>query len=303
MKALSFGEVLWDIIEGEEYIGGAPFNLASHLARMGVDSAMISAVGNDERGKRALEIAGKHGVETAFVNTDENAETGTVLVSLDEKGSPSYDIREDSAWDRISLPRDKMEKLRRRKWDVFTFGTLAQRMQNNRDVLKTVIDAAGPKELFYDVNLRLHYYSEEIIADSLRYATILKLNDDEVPLVSELLYGRKILDRSFCEKMEKDWGVHTTCITRGKEGASVCSRGEYFHVPVVPVRVVDTVGAGDSFSAAFLFGYFVSQDVHKAADLASIVSSFVASMSGAIPAYDEPVRKAIARVKREAEES
>ena len=302
MQALTFGELLWDVIEGKEYIGGAPFNLASHLAQMGADSAYVSTVGEDERGRKAREIAAEHGVEIDYIGIDAELETGIVLVELDEKGSPTYDIREDSAWDRISLNDEQLDRLRRRKWDVFSFGTLAQRTEENRRMLRRIVEAAAPEELFYDVNLRLDYYGKDVITESLQLATILKLNDEEVPEVSRLLYGEKVLDRAFCERMEKDFGIHTTCITRGKQGASICWRGEYFHVPVVPIQVADTVGAGDSFSAAFLYGYFTTGDVRKAGNLASLVSSYVASKKGAIPAYDEPVRKAIQRVTREASE-
>ncbi|MFP4180350.1 MAG: carbohydrate kinase family protein [Spirochaetaceae bacterium] len=299
MNALSFGEILWDVIEGKEHIGGAPFNLASHLAMMGADSAIISAVGDDKRGKKALEKAVEYGIDTRFINTEKSVNTGIVEVELDKGGSPSYDIKEDSAWDFIELSPEQLQQLSSSKWDVFTFGSLAQRSEQNRLVLEKIIEAAAPTELFFDVNLRLDYYNREIIADSLRNATILKLNDDEVPVVSRLLYGEKVLDRAFCERMEREWGIHTTCITRGEKGSSVFCRGHYSRVPIVPVEVADTVGAGDSFSAAFLYGYFTTGDVKRAINLASLLSSFVASKNGAIPAYDEPVRKAVERISRE----
>ncbi len=303
MKTLAFGEVLWDIIRGNEYIGGAPFNLASHLAEMGVDSAMVSAVGDDERGVRALQAVKQKGVNDRFIATQPDRSTGTVEVQLDEAGKPTYDIREGSAWDSIALSDSQMKAIAADRWDMLAFGSLAQRTENNRRVLAEVLKAAAPKEVFCDVNLRLDYYSKEIIAQSLEHCTILKLNDEEVPIISDLLYGREILDRAFCDKMSEDWGIHTTAITRGKDGASVGRGNKYIHVPVIDVSVVDTVGAGDSFSAAFLFGLYYTDDIEKAANLASLVSSFVASESGAIPEYDEPVRKAIERVHREATES
>lgn len=303
MKTLAFGEVLWDIIKGEEFIGGAPFNLASHLAEMGAASAMVSAVGDDERGPRALKAVKAKGVGDEFIATRSGLPTGTVAVQLDAAGKPTYDIREGSAWDSIELSDSQMKAIAAKKWDIFAFGSLAQRTENNRKTLAKVIDAAAPKEVFCDVNLRLDYYSKEVIAESLEYCSILKLNDEEVPVISELLYGKEILDQEFCRKMREDWNIHTTAITRGKNGAFV-SRGEHHvQVPVVDVKVVDTVGAGDSFSAAFLFGLFYTDDIEKAANLATLVSSFVASRSGAIPIYDVPVQKAIKRVYREATES
>ncbi len=303
MKTLAFGEVLWDIIKGEEFIGGAPFNLASHLAEMGADSAMVSAVGDDERGTRALAAVKEKGVIDDFIARRPGLPTGIVEVQLDEAGKPTYDIREGSAWDSIELSAAQMKAISAVKWDILAFGALAQRTERNRTTLAKVLAAAAPREIFCDVNLRLDYYSKEIIAKSLEYCTILKLNDEEVPVISELLYGKEILDQEFCRKMREDWDIHTTAITRGKDGASVWRGGHYVHVPVVDVKVVDTVGAGDSFSAAFLFGLHFTDDIERAANLAALVSSFVASRSGAIPAYDEPVQKAIERVYREATES
>ena len=302
MKTLAFGEVLWDIINGTEYIGGAPFNLASHLAQMGADSAMVSAVGDDERGVRALQSVKEKGVVDNFIATVPDAPTGIVEVDLDEAGKPTYVIREGSAWDSIELTDAQMKAIRLKDWDIVAFGSLAQRTERNQVSLDQVLEAAAPKEVFCDVNLRLEYYSKEVISHSLKHSTILKLNDEEVPIISKLLYGKEFLDRDFCRLMNEDWNIHTIAITRGKQGASVFKAEKYIHVPVIDVPVVDTVGAGDSFSAAFLFGFFFTHDIEKAANLASLVSSYVTSKSGAIPRYDEPVRKAIERVHREATE-
>jgi fructokinase len=303
MRTLAFGEVLWDIIKGKEYIGGAPFNVASHLAEMGADSAMVSAVGKDDRGVRALKAVREKGVIDKFIIAHTHLPTGIVAVELDSAGKPTYDIREGSAWDSIELSDSQMKAIETAEWDIVAFGSLAQRTERNRKTLAQVLAAASPKEIFCDVNLRLDYYSKEIILQSLEHASILKLNDEEVPVISNLLYGKEILDCDFCAKMAEDWSIHTTAITRGKDGASVCRGDHYIHVPVIDVSVVDTVGAGDSFSAAFLFGLFYTDDIEKAANLAALVSSFVASESGAIPLYDEPVKKAIERVHREATEN
>ncbi len=300
MNAISFGEVLWDVIENEEYIGGAPFNLAGHLAQMGADAALVSAVGMDERGRKAVEKARGYGLHTEFISEHSEAPTGVVHVTVDEKGSPSYDIQEGAAWDDIRLTEEQERRLSETSWDVLTFGTLAQRTPENRTTLARVIEASGAKEVFYDVNLRLDYYNERVLRQSLEYATILKLNNEEVAEVGRLVLGETPEGEEFCRRMEKEWDLKVVIITRGGRGASIYHRGEYFHVPVVDVSVRDTVGAGDSFSAAFLYGFFVAENLHIAANLAALVSSYVASSSGAVPAYDEPVRKAIERVRREA---
>ena len=300
MNAITFGEVLWDVIENEEHIGGAPFNLASHLAQMGADAAFVSAVGRDERGRKAVEKAHSYGLHTEFISERSEAPTGVVYVTVDEKGNPSYDIQEGAAWDDIRLTEEQERRLSETSWDVLTFGTLAQRTPENRTTLARVIEASGAREVFYDVNLRLHYYDEKILRQSLEYTTILKLNDEEVKEVGRLVLGDTPEGEEFCRRMEKEWDLKVVIITRGGRGASIYSRGEYFHVPVIDVSVRDTVGAGDSFSAAFLYGFFVAESLHIAANLAALVSSYVASSNGAVPVYDEPVRKAIERVRREA---
>jgi len=291
MKALAFGEVLWDIIEGKEHIGGAPFNCAAHLAQMGAEAAIVSAVGGDGLGEKALDEVRRLGIQSALIGKKTDHPTGVVMVSLDSHGKPTYDIREGSAWDAIELDRSQMDAIGSEEWDVLAFGTLAQRTVSNIRELHRVLETAAPKELFFDVNLRLDYFSPEILRDSFDRTTILKLNDEEVPVVSEMLLGGEYLDRQFCEMVEDRWDIHTTVLTRGKEGASVYHGGRFIHVPVVDVQVADTVGAGDSFSAGFLFGYYHTGDIEKAAGLASQVSSFVASRSGAIPPYDENIKK------------
>ncbi len=296
MKTLAFGEILWDVIDGQDHIGGAPFNLASHLSQLGADSAVVSAVGDDDRGRRALEMVKSMGLRTSYLGKTENLPTGVVLVELDAAGKPTYDIREGSAWDNIELSGEQLDAIRAEKWDILVCGTLAQRTEHNRLVLRELVRAAAPKDVFFDVNLRLDYYSAEILGDSLEMTDILKLNDEEVPVVSAMVLDGEVSDREFCEEMERDWNIHTVAITRGKDGASVYGKGRYIDVPVVDVPVVDTVGAGDSFSAAFLYGLNRTGDIQVAAEIASKVSSFVASRSGAIPKYDKELWKEISRL-------
>ncbi len=293
MKVLAFGEVLWDIIEGKEHIGGAPFNCAAHLAQMGTEAAIVSSVGRDERGEKALDEVRRLGIRTDLIRKTAGHPTGTVMVSLDSHGKPSYEIREGSAWDAIELDRSQIESIGDEEWDVLAFVTLAQRTESNIRELHRVMERAAPKERFFDVNLRLDYFSPKILRDSLSRTTILKLNDEEVPVISDMLLGGEYPDRQFCEMAEEKWDIHTTVLTRGKDGASVYQEGRYIHVPVVDVQVADTVGAGDSFSAGFLYGYYHTRDIEKGAVLASQVSSFVASRNGAIPAYDQNIKESL----------
>ncbi|HDQ13915.1 MAG TPA: carbohydrate kinase [Sediminispirochaeta sp.] len=296
MRALSFGELLWDIIDGREYIGGAPFNLAAHLARMGAESYLVSAVGEDELGSRALEKMREIGVSREFINIQRDYPTGVVSVELDEGGTPVYHIKEQSAWDHISLNPEQLSRISDTSWDVLSFGSLAQREANNRRLLPQVVEAAAAKEVFFDVNLRLNYYSKGLLKELLGYTDILKLNDEELAPVSRLFFGAEIEAQDFASELFRREKTHTLILTRGRLGSSVYTRTQKIHIPVVDVRVKDTVGAGDSYSAAFLFAYHHGGDVEKAANLAALVSSYVAGSPGAVPVYDEAVRKAVYRV-------
>jgi len=298
MKVLAFGELLWDVIDGKEHIGGAPFNCAAHLARMGADSALVSALGEDERGTMALREVRRLGIRTDFLCMRAGMPTGIVDVHLDGQGKPSYEIREGSAWDRIQLNEEQMTAINRESWDIAVFGTLAQRTDENIRVLQQLIKAAEPAEVFFDVNLRLDYFSKKIIEDSLNMTTILKLNDEEVSVLSGVLFGGGLTELDFCKKVEEKWHIHTTVLTRGGDGSSVYQSGRFIHIPAVEVSVIDTVGAGDSFSAAFLYGYFQTGDVERGARFASLVSSFVASKSGAVPLYDERTLNALKKIIR-----
>jgi fructokinase len=297
MKSLAFGEILWDVIDGKEHIGGAPFNLSAHLARMGTEAAIVSSLGKDGRGERAMEILKSMGLRSSFVKINEDLPTGVVLVEIDGAGKPTYDIKEGVAWDRIELGDEQIEEIRGETWDVLVCGSLAQRTEYNRKSLRALLEAAAPREVFFDVNLRLDYFSAAILKETMERTSILKLNDEEVPVVSGLVLGKELKDREFCEAIESEWGIHTTAITRGGQGASVYQGDRYVHVPAAPVDVVDTVGAGDSFSAAFLYGLHKTGDILKAAEFAVKLSSFVAGSQGALPPYSGEILETLSRLQ------
>ena len=293
MYALSFGELLWDIIRGNAYIGGAPFNLAGHLAKMGLQSFLISSVGSDDLGMRALEEAKKYNVYTSFIKVQQDFPTGTVEVSIDSAGHPEYIIHENTAWDNIVLSSSQLKELEEKEWMVFSFGTLAQRTENNRKILKVLFRKVRAKHTFYDVNIRQNYYSLELIEKSLSKSSIVKLNSEEVVVVSELLYNKKLTEREFTERICGDYDVFIVCITRGARGCAVHSKGDFMEVPGISVDVADTVGAGDSFSAGFLFALLSGKSLFEAAEFAVEVGAFVASRSGAIPEYSSDLKERI----------
>lgn len=297
IRALAFGEILWDIIDGVPHIGGAPFNLAAHMAALGGSPSLVSAVGNDELGRQALKRAGELGIDTSLIRTDPALPTGTVVVELDEAGKPEYDIVEPVAWDAVSPGKPSLSTVSEGTWDLFIFGTLAQRSEANRRALAELVRVSAAKERFFDVNLRLDYFSADIVRDSLAITTILKLNDEEVPVISRLLWNEETDEKVFCGRIMDDYPVATICVTRGKEGSSLYRNGKRYDEPVVPVEVKDTVGAGDSFSAAFLTALLKGEAPGDALRFASRLSSFVAGSSGAVPEYSGWILEDVERIR------
>ena len=298
MKALLFGEILWDIIDSKPYIGGAPFNLAAHLAKMGLESTLVSSVGKDALGKKALKEAEKRGINSSFITVHPNLPTGIVEVSLDERGHPTYLIKENVAWDNIILDLDLADSLAKNKWEVFCFGTLAQRTKEDREVLNQIISQAHPHQVFYDVNLRQDYYKKEWIEKSLCQSSIVKLNDREALIVSELLFGQTLKQEKLAELICQEYDLSIVCITHGKNGSSVYHDGNLEKAPGINGPVADTVGGGDSYSAGFLFSYLYGTSMYEAAEFAEIVGNFVVSQSGAVPKYPKWLGKEIENLKR-----
>ena len=298
MKVLLFGEILWDIIDSKPYIGGAPFNLAAHLTKMGLKSTLISSVGKDALGRKALKEAEKRGIDSSFITVHPNLPTGIVEVSLDEKGHPSYLIKEDVAWDNIILNQDLADSSAKNKWEVFCFGTLAQRTKENREVLSQIISQVHPHQVFYDLNLRQNYYEKEWIEKSLCQSSIVKLNDREALVVSELLFGEILKQENFIQRISQEYDLPIVCITHGKNGSSIYCDGKLEKVAGINGPVADTVGGGDSYSAGFLFSYLCGTSIYEAAEFAEIVGNFVVSQSGAVPKYPKWLEKEIENLKR-----
>lgn len=293
MKVLSFGEILWDIIEGEAYIGGAPFNLAAHLAMMNIDTAFVSAVGDDELGARALEAMQSYSMDRSLVRTIHEKPTGTVIVELANDGQPAYTITEGVAWDAIRIDGTENDIIGGKPWDALCFGTLAQRTANNREALAHLVKLAGVPEVFYDVNLRQHYYTREWIEQSLNWATIVKLNDDEIRVLGNLLFEKSEPEADCARRIMDSFDVRHVLVTSGERGAGMYSGEQYIEAGAPKVAVADTVGAGDSFSAAFLAAHGSGCAPEKALQLGCIVGAFVASQRSAIPEYSADIRHRI----------
>lgn len=266
---IAFGEVLWDVIDGVPYIGGAPFNFAAHAARLGLGTALVSAVGDDELGARTRAEILRLGVDDACVATDAAHETGTVLVTLTD-GIPSYEIKRPVAWDAIPVPEPQPACPR-----AFYYGTLAARNEVSAATLRQLLAAYGDALTFYDVNLRQSFWSVAFVRELVSSAKILKVNDEEMQTLG---FSPEALMADF-PKLE------TVVMTKGAAGCEVFCRGRApFSSPAVPDgKVVDTVGAGDSFSAAFLAALLRGETVEAAAHAGNVLGGRVAARPGAIP--------------------
>lgn len=284
MKLLAFGEILWDIYPEEQFIGGAPLNFAAHCARHGVQSYMLSAVGTEELGSASLAKLESWGIRTDYVSRLTDKETGKCLVALDENSVPSYNLLKDVAWDYIDC-----EKAAKDSFDVLYFGTLALRSQTNEDNLRAFIKNTDTQEVFVDINIRPPFYSEGSIRFALENATIAKISDEELPVVAAAL-GISCSDNHLenAQQLANLFPkLRLLIITLGKNGScayDVASKQFYCQAPVL-ADVKSTVGAGDSFGAAFLAKFLNGTPIDQSLTYAAKVAAFVVSQYGAIPDY------------------
>lgn len=292
-KILSFGAIVWDIIEGVPYIGGAPFNLAAHAARCDLQSYMLTSLGMDEFGDRSLVEMERLGVGRSYVQRDPQHATATVVVTLSETGQPTYDIKDNVSYDFIAANEQLFDAIERDRFTAFSFGTIEQRTPTTRETLYQILKLLKDIHVLFDVNLRLDYYSREIITASLEYATILKINSEEAHVLSEMLYNRPLSEQEFANLIRGDYEIETVLVTRGEQGCMVISDGVSAELPGVSVAVVDTVGAGDAFSAGFLAELCRDKSPEESARFANRLGAFVASRRGAIPPYDDETMKLI----------
>lgn len=284
MRVLAFGEILWDVIEGKYHIGGAPLNFAAHVVKCGQDSSIISCLGKDELGIRAFEKVEDFKVDSSFIQSND-IRTGFVPVNI-VNGQPEYEIVQDVAYDFIKS--DLIDHSKIRGFNTFYFGSLIQRSQLSKDSLYSILEKNSFDDIFYDVNLRKDSYSKEVILNSLEYCTTFKVNDEEVRVLSELLFDENLDFIHFCQRISKSYpSIIAILITAGQLGCYVYSNDMLEHVPSEPITVVDTVGAGDSFSAAYMCKYSKSKDPIESAKVANKVGGFVASSEGPIPEYPD----------------
>lgn len=286
MSILCFGEILWDLFEDGAHIGGAAYNVAAHTAKLGSASYFYSRLGEDALGEKARGEIQRHGVKTEFLQTDPLHPTGTAGVVLDRDAVPTFTIANHTAYDFIRAEKADIERINRMGFDLFYFGTIAQKGEVSRASLSRILNGCRFKEIFFDINIRKPFYSADRIRHSLSYATVLKLNAGELRLLSELFFNRAGEEETVASVFRNYPAIHTVLVTKGPEGATVYSGGKAVSVKHCVSEAVDTVGAGDAFSAGFIVSYLAGADVISAAERGNRLADYVASQKGAIPDYD-----------------
>ena len=280
LKVIAVGEIVWDMLPAGKQLGGAPLNFAFFSKELGAEAYAVSAIGNDVLGDETLAVASATGVNLDYLQRN-NLPTSRVLISLDNEGVPQYEIVENVAWDALECPQMILDLVK--DASVMCWGSLAQRSVTSRQSVLAMLSAA-PKECVkvFDINIRQHYYSREVIETSLGYADILKLNEDELPLVASIL-GLSGQERDIVRQLIEKYALKYLVYTHGADFSEVFSAtGEYSHVPTPKVKVVDTVGAGDSFTAVFVTSILQGLSMAESHARAVEVSAYVCTQNGAI---------------------
>ncbi|QJB56173.1 carbohydrate kinase [Pseudodesulfovibrio sp. zrk46] len=278
--AVGMGEILWDVLPTGRKLGGAPANFAYHVNALGGTGIPFSRIGDDDLGREALDILREHGVATDQISVDTEHPTGTVDAAIDANGVATYTFPDDVAWDFLAF--DEAERAIAMEADAICFGTLAQRSSVSRDAILDVLgDATKPLKI-YDINLRQEFYTPERVRDSLIVADVLKINDEELALVAQMFS----LPRGEREAMQALLEAHDltlAVLTRGGEGSLILSADDCSDLPGQPTEVVDTIGAGDSFTAAMALAYLSGRSLDEVNQYAASVAAYVCTQAGAMP--------------------
>lgn len=284
MRVVSVGEALWDVFGETEFLGGAPLNFSANMQRLGNSVVLLTAVGDDLRGKRTIEQMRVLGLTTDFVQIVTDRPTGTAVVATDSSGSATFVIDRPAAFDLVRTDHGTLSSLKTLHPHWLYFGTLAQTDARNEELLLDLVSACPDAKRFYDMNLRTGHWNLDLVQRLSRIATVLKLNDEEAELLFKLTFGaREFSLEQFCRHWSCTYGVETICITLGSKGCAVFMDGSVCRVPGFPVKVADTVGAGDAFAAGFLHGLHSAWQVTRIASFANALGAVVASRPSATP--------------------
>lgn len=279
---VGIGEFLWDMLPTSRKVGGAPINFVYHASRLGAEGYAISAVGDDDFGNDLLAELNRNNIR--YLVEKVPYPTGTVQVFLDEAGIPEYTIQERVAWDHLSPTSDAIDLVEQA--DAICFGSLAQRSLQSRETIQSIISFA-PEESYrcFDMNLRQHYFSKEIIQESLYLANVLKVNQEELKVMRNL-FRLDGTDREVADWFRTKYNLRMVILTAGDSYSTVFSEEEISTMPTPVVKVVDTVGAGDAFTGALLMALLDGAGLKESHRFAVEKAAFVCSKEGAWPLYE-----------------
>lgn len=276
---VGLGEILWDVFPERKILGGAPANFAYHISQFGFNGYTVSAIGDDLLGKEILDNLEEKQLNYLIEKTD--FPTGMVKVNVDSWGIPQYEICEGVAWDNIPFT-PRIANLAK-ETQVVCFGSLAQRNEVSRKTISTFLDNMPEDSIkIFDINLRLNYYNQEIIENSLKRANILKINDEEVVKVAHL-FKWELSEKEVCKHLLSTYNLDILILTKGTEGSWVFTPKEESFLPTPKITIADTVGAGDSFTAAFIASHLHGRCLVASHQLAVEVSAYVCQQHGAMP--------------------
>lgn len=296
---VGLGELLWDLLPSGPQLGGATANFAYFASLLGEEGVVASRVGRDDLGDRAVDRISGLGLSTDAIQRDEVYPTGTVDVAIGPDGQPDFIINGDVAWEHMAWTAGWAALAERT--DAVCFGTVSRHQAGSIGAVTAFLEALRPSAIcIFDVNLRQDRYSTALLHDSLQHAHIVKLNDEELRTVCPLLdLGGEDLE-SMARQLREAYELEVVCVTRGAEGSLVVTSTETVAHPGVPVDVVDTIGAGDAFTAVLASGYLRGVPLERVSEAANRLGAWVASQTGAMPSADEAVCSAVRNTLREA---
>lgn len=283
LKVIGIGELLWDMLPSGKQLGGAPCNFVYHAQKLGANGLVLSAVGDDEYGKEILELLNIKNISSELIQVT-NRPTGTVDVILSKEGIPQYTIHEDVAWDFIQFNERVLKEVT--EADIICFGSLAQRNKVSQLTIEQALNNCGSQSLIvFDINLRQEYYSLEVIEKSLQLCNVLKLNEEELPEVIRLLGLSANNEEGRIQQLIERYHLKLVAFTKGESGSLLVTPDEMSFLSTPRVEVKDTVGAGDSFTAAMIIGFARGERLEQLHKNAVELSAFVCAQDGAMPEY------------------
>ncbi len=290
-RIISLGETLWDVFPDGPRLGGAPLNFSccvAELAQANTQVFLVSAVGDDELGQRAVDAVHTHGVDTSHVQTDQRP-TGQVLIELDAAGVASYRFADNAAWDHLLWNAD-LQRLAA-DCDAVCFGTLGQRSECSRNSIQRFVAETSVESLrILDVNLRAPFFDDEVIRQSLALANVLKLNDEELPILANLC-GATGNDIQIMQQVADQFQLRCVALTRGAKGSVLVTDDAVSELPGAKVDLVDTVGAGDAFTAAMSLGLLAGRQIDEVNRRAIATASYVCSQPGATMIFPDNLKQ------------